>query len=236
MIGATVVMLPGLLCDEAVWRSQLQSMANARCVVPDYGRLSSIAAMARHVLDQLGNEPLCVLGHSMGGRVALEMARLAPERIDRIALLDTGYQSRAPGNAGRTEQENRFALLALARRRGMSEMGRQWARGMVHPACVDGPVFEAIVSMIARKSPEIFEAQIHALLDRPDATPVLHALRCPTLLMCGRQDAWSPLARHQEMQMLVSGSEMAVIEDAGHMTTMEQPAAVDARLRQWMDG
>ena len=234
MIGATVVMLPGLLCDEAVWMSQMRSMSDANCVVPDYGCLSSLAGMARHVLDQLGCEPLCVLGHSMGGRVALEMARLAPERIERIALLDTGYQARAPGSAGLIEEDGRLALLELARARGMSEMGRQWARGMVHPACVDGPVFEAIVSMIARKTPDVFEAQIRALLNRPDAGPVLQALRCPTLLMCGRQDAWSPLARHQEMHALVAGSEMAIIEDAGHMTTMEQPDAVSVCLRNWI--
>ena len=236
MMAATVVMLPGLLCDEAVWRSQMCSMPDAQCVVADYGGLSSIAAMARHVLDQLGGERLCVLGHSMGGRVALEMVRLAPERIERIALLDTGYRARASGAAGQAEEEGRFALLKLARARGMSEMGRQWARGMVHPARVDGPVFEAIVSMIARKSPEVFEAQIRALLDRPDARPVLAALRSPALLLCGRQDAWSPLARHQEMHELVPGSEMAVIEEAGHMTTMEQPAAVNTCLRRWIDG
>lgn len=234
MSRTTLVMLPGLLCDQAVWTAQIEALPDAQCVVPDYGSLASIAEMARHVLDQLGGELLCVIGHSMGGRVALEMARMAPQRIERIALLDTGYQARAWGAVGQAEEQGRLALLKLARERGMREMGRDWAQGMVHPACVDGPVFDAILSMIARKSPDIFEAQIHALLDRPDATPVLQALRCPALLMCGRQDAWSPLARHREMHALVPGSELAIVEEAGHMTTMEQPATVSAMLRRWI--
>jgi pimeloyl-ACP methyl ester carboxylesterase len=112
--------------------------------------------------------------------------------------------------------------------------GRRWARGMVHPARLDTPVFEDILAMIERKTPEVFEAQIRALLDRPDARPVLQALRCRALLLCGRQDTWSPLERHEEMQGLVAGAELVVVEDAGHMTTMEQPQAVNQALLRWL--
>lgn len=229
-----IVMLPGLLCDAAAWTAQQQALADARCIVADYGELASITGMARHVLDTVPDERLCVAGHSMGGRVALEMARLAPRRIERLALLDTGFQPRPPGAAGEPEEQGRMALLQLARERGMREMGRRWALGMVPAARVDTPVFEAILAMIERKTPAIFEAQIQALLQRPDARPVLAALRCPTLLLCGRQDAWSPLERHREMHAMVPGSELVVVEDAGHMTTMEQPDAVSAALRRWL--
>ena len=231
----TLVMLPGLLCDRAVWAAQEQALADARCIVPDYGLASSIPAMARQVLAQVNEGQLRVVGHSMGGRVALEMARLAPARIERIALLDTGYEPRAPGSAGEAEERNRLALLQLCRDRGMREMGLQWARGMVHPARIGTPVFEDILAMIERKTPAVFEAQIQALLARPDAGPVLPRLRCPTLLLCGREDAWSPLARHQQMHAIVPGSELVVIEDSGHMTTMEQPEAVNTALRRWID-
>lgn len=232
----TLVLLPGLLCDAAVWAAQCAALAPARCVVPDYGTLDSIEAMARQALAQAGSERFALAGHSMGGRVALEMARLAPGRIERLALLDTGYQARPAGEAGEAEARERHALLALAQQRGMREMGRRWARGMVHPDHVDTPVFEEILAMIERKTPEIFQAQIRALLDRPDARGVLASLRCPTLLLCGREDAWSPLARHEEMQRLVAGAELAVIEQSGHMTTMEQPAAVSEALRRWLLG
>ncbi|UUZ62155.1 alpha/beta hydrolase [Polaromonas sp. P1-6] len=232
----TVVMLPGLLCDEAVWEQQTQALADAaNCIVPDYGLDASITAMARRVLEEVDEPSACVVGHSMGGRIALEMARLAPGRIARIALLDTGFQARPAGTSGETEKRERLSLLQLARDHGMREMGRRWARGMVQPANLNAPVFEAILSMIERKTPAVFEAQIQALLDRTDAGPVLQALRCPTLLLCGRHDAWSPLTRHREMQAMLPHSELVVIEDAGHMTTMEQPEAVSAALLHWLE-
>ena len=115
-------------------------------------------------------------------------------------------------------------------------MGTEWARGMVHPSRLDSPVFDEIVAMIARKSLAVFEAQILALLDRPDASGVLASLRCPTLIACGRQDNWSPRARHEVMhKLLPQWSRLVVIEDSGHMTPMEQPEAVSRSLLEWME-
>lgn len=231
-----IVLLPGLLCDAAVWQAQRAALPGADCIVPDYGWRDSIEAMARQALEEVKAPRFALAGHSMGGRVALEMVRLAPERIERLALLDTGFAPHAAGEAGDAERRERHALLALARQRGMRDMGRQWARGMVHPAHLETPVFEAILAMIERKTPAIFEAQIRALLGRPNARPVLQSLRCPTTFICGRQDTWSPLARHEEMHALVPGSELVVIEDCGHMTPMEQPQAVSAALARWLRG
>jgi pimeloyl-ACP methyl ester carboxylesterase len=150
--------------------------------------------------------------------------------------MDTGADSRAKGAAGEPEREQRMALLRLATERGMREMGRQWARGMVHPSRLGMPLFESILDMIERKTPAIFEAQISALLARPDARDVLAGLRCPTLLMCGRDDAWSPLARHEQMQALLPAAPLKVIDDAGHMVTMEQPVATSKALVEWLQG
>ena len=230
----TVFLLPGLLCDEQVWPDQRAALApHAHCVVPSWGSLSSLEAMARRVLSD-APERFSVVGHSMGGRVALEVARLAPERIERIALLDTGIDPLASGDAGEVERAKRQALLDIARRDGMRAMGRLWARGMVHPDRLDSPLFDAILGMIERRTPEIFEAQINALLNRPDARGVLAALRCRTLLMCGRDDAWSPLDRHEQMHALLPASKLVVIEHSGHMTTMEQPQAVSEALLEWL--
>ena len=117
---------------------------------------------------------------------------------------------------------------------GMREMGLQWARGMVHPDRLDTPLFSEVLDMVARFTPEVFAAQINALLNRPDAGDVLRQLRCPTLLACGRQDTWSPLSRHERMQALCPGAELVVIEDSGHMSTMEQPQQVSRALLDWM--
>ena len=230
----TLLMLPGLLCDDAVWRAQCAALPDVDCVVHSYGELDSIEAMARSALAAVAAPRFALAGHSMGGRVALEVARIAPQRVARLALLDTGVDPIAPGAAGDTEREGRHALLTLARDAGMRTMGRQWARGMVHPSRIDSLLFEQILDMIERSTPAVFEAQIAALLGRPDARDVFASLSCPVLLACGRQDGWSPLARHEQMQALRPASNLVVIEDSGHMTTMEQPAAVTRALADWL--
>lgn len=234
MTRPCVVLLPGLLCDEAVWHAQREALSFADCFVPSYGELASIEEMARSVLAATPAPCFSLAGHSMGGRVALEIVRQAPERVVRLALLDTGIDPIASGEPGQQERDKRMALLHTAQEMGMRPMGQAWARGMVHSAALDTPLFPAILDMIKRQTPAIFQAQINALLARPDARGVLRSVRCPTLLACGRQDAWSPLARHEEMQSLCPGARLVVIEDSGHMTPMEQPAAVSRALLEWM--
>ena len=229
-----LVLIPGLLCDAAVWRAQCQALSSADCVVPDLGELASLTDMARRVLDTVPAARFSVAGHSMGGRVALEIARLAPERIERLALFDSGLDALAPGAPGQAEREARMGLLHTAQQQGMRAMGRQWARRMVHPDRIDTPLFEDILAMIERQTPALFAAQIQAVLDRPDGRAVLRQLRCPALFACGRQDAWSPLSRHEDMQALCPGSKLVVIEDCGHMSPMEQPAAVSRALADFM--
>lgn len=229
-----IVFLPGLLCDEVVWQEQRKALSFADSISPSYGHAASIEEMARLVLSEVGAERFSLAGHSMGGRVALEIARMAPQRVERLALLDTGMEPIAAGEAGAGERAKRKALLDKALENGMREMGAQWARGMVHPGRLDTPLFEEVLDMVARFTPSIFAAQIDALLGRPDATAVLQALNCPTLLVCGRQDLWSPLSRHERMQQLCPGAELVVIEDSGHMSTMEQPEQVSKALADWM--
>ncbi|WP_087084604.1 alpha/beta fold hydrolase [Comamonas thiooxydans] len=229
-----LVLLPGLLCDAFVWEAQCEAISFVDCFIPSYGDLSSITSMARHVLDTAPAELLYLAGHSMGGRVALEIARQAPNRVQRMALLDTGMDPIVPGEPGAAERAKRMALLEVAKSQGMRKMGRDWARGMVHPSQLDSPLFEQILEMIERQTPETFLSQITALLGRPDARAVLAGLQCPTMFLCGRQDVWSPLSRHEEMHAMVSGSSLVVIEDSGHMTTMEQPLAVSRALINWL--
>ncbi len=235
MSGSVVLMLPGLLCDAEVWRPQCEALGVDDCIVASYGMADSIEAMARAALACVPVERFALAGHSMGGRVALEIARQVPARVERIALLDTGAAPLETGPAAAHEVQARMAWLALARRRGMRTMGRGWARGMVHPQYVDGPLFDTILDMIARKTPDEFEAQIRALIGRPDAREVLRRLHCPTLLLCGRDDAWSPLSRHEQMHRSCPVSSLAVIDDCGHMSTLEQPAAVTQALRNWLE-
>ncbi|MEO5795898.1 MAG: alpha/beta hydrolase [Rhodoferax sp.] len=235
----TLVLLPGLLCDASVWHDMLPTLqAHSPCLVASYGILNTLESMAEQVLQTAPAGPLAVAGHSMGGRVALEMLRQQPSRIQRLALMDTGFEALAPGGAGEKERAGRMALLQTARQSGMRAMGQQWARGMVHPSRLDSPLFAQILDMIERSNPEVFAAQIHALLHRPDATALLGHIRCPTLLLCGQEDAWSPLARHAQMQdlMVTAPVELVAIAQSGHMSTMEQPDAVCQAVLRWLDG
>jgi pimeloyl-ACP methyl ester carboxylesterase len=190
--------------------------------------------MAERILDK-GAPRFALAGHSMGGRVALEVVARAPQRVSQLALLDSGYEAIAPGDAGERERAGRHRLLDIAQREGMLVMARDWARGMVHPArLADAALMDSIHSMIARATAEQFAAQIRALLARPDRTQLLGTLRMPTLVLCGHEDSWSPIARHQEMARRVPGSRLVDVPDCGHMSTMERPEAVTRAMLEWL--
>jgi pimeloyl-ACP methyl ester carboxylesterase len=224
-------LLPGLLCDATVWESQTAALAGAAEIhVPDFWGLSSFEDMALKVLDET-TSALAVAGHSMGGHVALEMWRLAPERIERLALLDTGFHGPRPQESGA-----RMDLVDLAYRDGMAAVAARWLPPMLHPGRVDEPgLLAPLTQMVCRATPQIFEGQQRAGLTRRDATGCLPGIACPTLVLCGRQDSWSPLPQHEQMAAAIPGARLRIVEDCGHMSTVERPDAVTAALRTWLD-
>src|SRR5262245_22014484 len=230
-----LVLLPGLMCDEAVWENQARTLRALTSVeIVDHGELNSLEAMAE-AIRRCSHRRFALAGHSMGGRVALEVFRRAPDRIAGMALMDTTYTPFPGGPVGQDERAQRYALLDKARNEGMRAMGTVWVQKMVHPDRLnDPPLIDAILAMIGRKTPDIFAAQINALLERRDATPLLEEIRCPTLVLCGRQDAWSVLAQHEQMAEMIPGSHLRVIEDCGHMSTMEKPQEVTATMVEWL--
>lgn len=232
---SVLMLCPGLMCDAAVWAPQVRALsATWNCVVVDYGLRDSLADMARHVLATAPAERFALAGHSMGGRVALEVMRIAPERVSHLALLDTGIHPLAVGTPGASEKAGRLGLVALAREQGMRTMGQQWLANMVHPNVRGTPLFAAIVDMLVRSSAAQFAAQTQALLARPDAAPVLPVIRCPTLLLTGEQDLWSPPEQHAAIAQKIAGAVLEVVPHCGHMSTLEQPAAVSDALSAWL--
>lgn len=230
-----LVLLPGLLCDETVWAGQMDALRDiADCTCIDWGHLNSIPAMAEHVL-RCAPPEFSLAGHSMGGRIAFQVVRTAPHRVKRLALFNTGADARPIGEAGSEEERKRRALLTLAQSQGMRALAMQWLPPMMMPGRMnDAALVESIVGMIERKTPEIYEAQMLALLGRPDARPVLPTIACPTLLLTGRDDSWSPPARHQDMAASIPGSRLVIVPESGHMAPMEQPAAVAEAMRSWL--
>ena len=235
-----VLLLPGLMCDGAFWEPlHAQAPAALTCQVADYGDADTLTAMAQAAL-AVAPPHFALAGHSMGGRVALEVVRLAPERVQKLILMDTGYLPLVAGEAGDKERAGRMALLAVAQTNGVRAMCGEWLKCMVHPARLsDVALLEAITDMFARKNVERFARQLNALLTRPDAGPVLaglQAMQLPTMLMCGRQDSWASVAQHEAMQALAPHASLRVIDDAGHMVLMERPVETARAILQFLAG
>jgi pimeloyl-ACP methyl ester carboxylesterase len=190
---------------------------------------NSIVAMAEAVL-RWAPPTFALAGHSMGGRVAFQVYRLAPERVTKLAVFNSGSDARSD-----TEEPGRRRLLAIARSQGMRAMAVEWLKGMLPPYRQDDtPLVEEIIQMFERKSPDLFEIQMLALLGRPNATPLLREIQCPALVLTGRDDAWSPPARHSDMAQLIPKSELVLIPKCGHMSTMERPDEISAAMRHWL--
>jgi pimeloyl-ACP methyl ester carboxylesterase len=226
----TVLALPGLLCDAYVWQQQATALADiADFLIPEFDREDSLEAMARTALD-LCDGKISVIGHSMGGRAAMALWWLAPDRVERLALLDTGAQPRRDG-----EEVGRMKLVALAREQGMAALADAWLPPMMHPnRTADDGLLQPLREMVQRKTPEIFANQQNALLNRPDAMPALASITVPTLVGVGREDLWSPVAQHEEMVAAIPGAKLVIFEESGHMSTVENAPAVTAALRDWL--
>ncbi|MGC3980586.1 MAG: alpha/beta hydrolase [Steroidobacteraceae bacterium] len=235
MNAAALVLAPGLMCDAAAWQAQVTAFADQLSVqVIDYGTLNSLPGMAAHLLAQAPPR-FALAGHSMGGRVALEVMRQAPERVTHLALLDTGCHTLPQGEAAENERRLRFGFLKLAQEKGVAAMARSWVRNMVYPPHLeDAVLIDNIVSMFARKPVEVYAAQIEALLARPEAFPLLAQIKCPTLVLCGNEDTNSPPAANREMAEAIAGAQLQVLEQCGHMSMQEQPQAVIAAMRAWL--
>jgi pimeloyl-ACP methyl ester carboxylesterase len=230
-----LLLLPGMMCDAAVWTHQIAALSDlAVCHVPSYGAARTFTEMAETVLRQA---PLhfAVAGHSMGARVALEVERLAPARVDALCLLAAEPHPQPTGERGAHELEGRLALLATARERGMRGMGEAWLPSIVAPQRLqDQTLVTALLAMFERQTPQALEAQILAGTLRPDSTAQLTRIGCPVQLIAGARDAMRPPAVAEEMARSIPSCRLAMLPECGHMMTLEQPTSVSAVMRQWL--
>jgi pimeloyl-ACP methyl ester carboxylesterase len=224
-----LLLLSGLLSDDTPW-IDVATRLSAACPVRivSFANCSSLGEMAERVLLK-APERFALAGHSMGGRVALEVWRRAPERITALGLLNTGAFPRRP-----EETASRARLVKIAREQGMAALAAEWLPPMMAPAATAAQrsVMQRLTSMVESQTPESFAAQIQALLNRPDAEPLLPTIRVPTLLLSGSEDKWSPVSQHVHMQLMIPGSILVEVADAGHMAPIEQPDAVANALRR----
>ena len=224
-----MLLIPGLLCDQFVWQPMQQALGG-NGLIADLSTQDSLTTMAEDCLARYPG-PLRVAGHSMGARVALEMARLAPSRIDRLALLDTGIHPLREG-----EIEKRQAMIRLAYDKGMAALADTWLPGMVYePHQQNRQLMEGLHAMVCAKDADLHARQITALINRPDAAAYIGQIEIPTLLMVGRKDLWSPPAQHEQMQALMPQASLSIIEEAGHFAPLEQPDQLTPKLLAFLN-
>ena len=226
---APLVFLPGLLCDARLWRDQATALADiAEPATADLTLDDSVAAMAARVLAGApGRFALAAL--SMGGYVAFEVLRQAPERVTRLALLDT---SAAPDTPERAKQR-RAAMdsLKLGRFQGVTT---RMLPQLIHARHVHGVVGDEVRAMARRVGGAAFLRQQQAILDRPDSRPLLPSIRIPTLVAVGDSDVLTPVAEAEEIHRGISGSPLHIFRDCGHLPSMELPKETAQVLRNWL--
>jgi pimeloyl-ACP methyl ester carboxylesterase len=227
---APLLLLPGLLCDARIWPRAVLQLGCPVVAPVGYGDAATLEEMAERVLE-IAPSRVSLLGHSMGARVALEIVRRAPDRIERLALVSTGVHLPRPGEA-----ESRQALLALGHAEGPVALVDRWLPPMVAPSR-EGD--EALMSPLRRMCVEAgvsrFESQIAALLDRPEVETLLPHIHCPTMVLVGSEDRWSPVEQHRAIAAAIPGAVLKIIDGSGHMLPAEAPDAFVAAVAGWLE-
>lgn len=225
-----LLLLPGLLCDQALWADQVEKLDDiADCHVTDMTQDITMAGMAKRILDE-APEHFTLCGLSMGGYCALEIVRQAPERVERLALLNT-----SPYADTEERKERRIKHAVLAEAGQFETILDELLPNFIHPDRVaQGPYMEIIRASAHNIGPQAFVRQLSALMSRANSYEMLSHIQCPTLVMCGREDALTPLALHEEMASAIPGAQLVVIEHCGHLTPLERPDVATPALRSWL--
>lgn len=225
-----LVLLPGHMCDARQWGPQLASLSAHRTVLlPEVAGADRMEALAAAVLRD-APQRFALAGLSMGGILAMEVARQAPDRVERIALLDTNPLPEAEEvKALRRERMARVEAGALAEvvRDEMKPLYLAERRSDLLDLCLD---------MALALGPEVFLRQSRALMERPDQTATLRALDIPALVIHGAEDRLVPIERARLMADLLPRATLEVIPGSGHLPPLEQPEATNAALARWLAG
>lgn len=226
----TLLFLPGLFDDRHMWVHQVEHLGDVCAPLAlDVLQPSSVSQAAELVLEQAPDR-FALAGFSMGGYVAFEVVRRAPERIARLALISTS----AHADTGARTQD-REAQIARCEAGGYEALVDEVYPLVVHPCrAEDHDLKDALRIMAMRVGPEAFVRQQRTIMSRPDSRGGLAGISCPTIIMCGNEDMLTPLALSEEMAREIPGAVLALVEQCGHYAPMEQPRAVTDLLRQWL--
>jgi pimeloyl-ACP methyl ester carboxylesterase len=225
-----LVLVPGLLCSPALWTPQVAALRDiADITIADHTRHDTMQGIADAILAK-APERFALAGLSMGGYIAQQIVLQAPERVTRLALLDTGARADTPERI-----ERRMQLNELARREGAGRVQEEIMPLLIcKERLADKAYTDLIVQMAVDTGTEAFLRQHAALMARRDNRPLLPTITCPTMVLVGRQDILTPPELSEEIAAAIPDARLELIEDSGHLSTLEQPDAVNRALRRWL--
>jgi pimeloyl-ACP methyl ester carboxylesterase len=230
MTRPALILLPGMLCDAVLWQPQLAALGDvAEITVGDLTRADSLAAMAEAVLERAPAR-FALAGLSMGGYLCFEIMRRAPGRVERLALLASSARADTE-----EQKQRRLDLIHLAETGSFKGLTPRLLPHWVHADRLEDRAFIATVTaMTQRVGRDAFIRQQRAVMQRPDSRPGLARIRVPTLVLCGRQDLVTPLEMAREIAADIAAARLVVVEDCGHLATLEKPDEVNRALRAWL--
>ena len=238
MAKTPLLLVPGMLCSPRLFAAQAKALAaDADIVVPDWRRAplavwDAWESAARWVVEQMPAEKFALAGLSLGGMLAVEIMQFAAQRVTKLALIDTGMRGQ-----NEAERAIRRARIRLADE-GHFELvlGLQLSRFIPAYRLPDKTLVDEVMTMCGEIGVEIYKRQEELAAIRADRRPDLPKITCPTVVVCGRDDAATPLFLSEEMAAAIRGSELIVVEQCGHLVTMEKPEETNAILKRWLSG
>lgn len=226
----TILFLPGLLCTERLWAAQIERFSDDyTCVVADMTKDETLSALVERALADMP-ERFSVAGLSMGGYAAFEVMRQVPERVQRLALLDTSARADLPERV-----ELRKALIERVANGEFGEVTEAHFKTFVHPDRLsEDAIMADIRAAAAQVGPEAYMRQNRVIMARPDSLALLPSISCPTLVLCGAEDALTTPELHDEMAAAIPNATLVKVPRCGHLSPLERPAEVNAALAEWL--
>lgn len=218
------------MCDARLFGPQIAELSGDTAImVAPITQGERVEQIASSLLDLLPKR-FALAGLSMGGIVAMEVLRRAPDRVTRIALMDTNPLAETPQVASAREPQ----IIAARTGRLMDVMRDELKPNYLAPGPYRNEVLDLVMDMAMTLGPEVFVRQSRALQRRRDQQATLSRCKVPALVLCGLHDALCPIQRHEVMAELIPDATLKVLPDAGHLPTLEQPGETTAALREWM--
>ena len=226
MPAENLLLLPGMMCDARLWQPQVESL-DIPTFVADLTTSDKLEDIATGVLENAPSS-FAVAGLSMGGIVAFELWRRAPDRITHLALLDTNAKADSPDRRSTRLDQVQQVLAGQLRSLAMETLKPAY---LAKANRDDEELLDTILAMAMDAGETTFKRQSLALKDRPDSVAMLETINCPTTVMCGAEDRICPPSLHELMAARIPGARLVVIEDCGHLATLERPDVVNQELQ-----